>query len=437
VLRTLWKKEGSRSLCNLLLKEVFKLSEDEYREVVKSIESGQGLAGMYQNNEDADSYVLAIELPRSNWGKVVGGTAAALVLGAGGLYAAKRRAEPKAQPFKKEESELEGRKGEMDDELRQLEEKLQALRGNVTDTDATKATKDGELQQLERRLEALRVNVRDMDQTLDEKKAECGRVDAQLVKKKKEYADFQVLYENDMKDCDIILSKVEENIERKRDEYGKLVADIEQKRAKFDADIEQKRAEFETDKSEMGKVMEAQLLESESLAAELAETERLIGVRLEELGEKDQKLVKLREQTKKTIEENSGWLGEIANKKEEVKHLERQLTAMYRGGKTFDDIASEYQKLNHRNTLLTEDISNLKYQRNQLKGEISELRQTLREETQRAPRYRQAARPQEPVTSSIITPRRLLSLDEVRQKESEARKAQELETVNRVLRGFT
>ncbi len=91
VLNSLWQREGSRSLCNLLLQDVFRLSDGEYRAVVQSIDSSDGLAGMYQNNNEPRNYVLAIELPRSHMGKVAGGLAGGAALALGGLFAHKNK----------------------------------------------------------------------------------------------------------------------------------------------------------------------------------------------------------------------------------------------------------------------------------------------------------------------------------------------------------
>jgi hypothetical protein len=85
VLNSLWQREGSRSLCNLLLQDVFRLSDGE------SIDSSDGLAGMYQNNNEPRNYVLAIELPRSHMGKVAGGLAGGAALALGGLFAHKNK----------------------------------------------------------------------------------------------------------------------------------------------------------------------------------------------------------------------------------------------------------------------------------------------------------------------------------------------------------
>jgi hypothetical protein len=88
VLKKLWTSTQSRSLCNLLLQDVFKLSDVQYVQILKSLEHPIGLEGVYQSNDDADSYALVISIDGESSGQAAGGAAATLAaVGAFGGFA--------------------------------------------------------------------------------------------------------------------------------------------------------------------------------------------------------------------------------------------------------------------------------------------------------------------------------------------------------------
>jgi chromosome segregation ATPase len=62
----------------LLLQDVFKLSDVQYVQILKSLEQPVGLEGVYQSNDDADSYALVISIDDESSGQAAVGAAATL-----------------------------------------------------------------------------------------------------------------------------------------------------------------------------------------------------------------------------------------------------------------------------------------------------------------------------------------------------------------------
>jgi hypothetical protein len=211
VLKTLWKKEGSRSLCNLLLQDVFRLSDSEYRAVVQSIDGSRSLPGSYQSNHEPGSYVLAIELPRSTIGKVVGGLVGGALAVGGGMYIHKNKEaiikaiksiHIKPQPSETQRTELHY---ELEDKLAASQDEIESetvgLQAKLTESQAKHASEMAALrakltesqvehalekEALQAQLEALQAQREELEGTLESKQGEIQSQIASLLAKESE-----------------------------------------------------------------------------------------------------------------------------------------------------------------------------------------------------------------------------------------------------------
>jgi hypothetical protein len=431
VLKTLWQKEGSRSLCNLLLREVFKLSDSEYREVVQFVDNSQGLAGMYQSNDEPGSYVLAIELPRSNIGKVVGGLAggAAFALGGGLLLHKNRQAimdrMGKANQTKEATKETEenlalrlqleaqtGENGRLQSRLVEVESELtgekaahaalnvdlEAERRRASELQQQLAAMPGQLEIKDREHARLKDELQDarriqgeLQSTLDTERQQRSTIDAdnaslnlELQAVRARRVEFQATEQQKLETKDADNSRLKDELQAVRDRLSELQATWDNEQQQWltkEASLNRELQAARESQSELQSLIDAQQKEHRE---ELRKLQENLGT---QSSRHEVEMQALRARLALETLSNDTLRAELSSKNSTTANLERQVGEMKalqaESGVNLATLLATQAETIRGLSAANEKIVELEQENAQLRSEIEQISQT-REQSERA-----------------------------------------------------